>query len=65
MQASKIVPTATRPAEEVTLKSTYPAAKPTCPAFLYDNIHFRLTKYGEMRCGLHLVFCNYYMYMLF
>jgi len=43
-QASKIVSTATRLAGQVTWKSTCPAAKPTCPVFLYDNVFLRLTK---------------------
>ena len=37
-QASKIVSTATCPAGQVTWKSTCPAEKPICPAFLNDNI---------------------------
>ena len=44
-QASKIVSTATHPAGQVTWKSTCPAAKPTCPAFLYDNDFSQLTNY--------------------
>ena len=61
-QASKIVSTATRPAGQVTLKFTCPAAKPTCPAFLYDNVFSQLTKMGEMLCCLHLVFSGYYYF---
>ena len=49
LQASKIVSTATRPAGQVTGKSTCPAGKPTCPAFLYDNVFSQLTNKGEMR----------------
>jgi len=59
--ASKIVPTATRPAGQVIWKSTCPAAKSTCPAFLYDNFFSQLTKYGEMRCCLHVVFSGYHL----
>ena len=60
-QASTIVPTDIRPSGQVTWKSTCPAAKPTCPAFLYDNVFSRLTNKGEMRCCLHLVFSSEFM----
>ena len=38
-----------------------PAAKPTCPAFLYDNVFSQLTNKAEMQCCLHLVFSVYSM----
>jgi len=59
--ASNIVSTATRPAGQVTWKSTCPAAKPTCPAFLYDNVFSQLTNKGKMGCCLHLVLSGYLM----
>ena len=49
VQASKMVPTATHPAGQVTSKSTCPAAKPTYPTFLYDNVFSRLTNKGEIQ----------------
>jgi len=36
-------------------------AKPTCPAFLYDNVFSRLTKGEMLLFFLHLVFSGYFM----
>ena len=48
-QASNIFFTAAHPARQVTQKSTCPAAKPTRPAFMCDNVFSQLTNKGEMR----------------
>ena len=59
-QALKIVPRATCPAGQVTWKSTCPAAKPTCPAFLYDVSPNWQIREKCVFC-LHFVFSGYFM----